>query len=118
MGCAHPSPRRPDGVSRPLNHLSLWHSSRSPTGTIPAPLDLQQGRSRMDQTITRAESAVMTATVTDQVSPSRSSPTIRAGKLGALEIVRELGSGAMGDVFEARDPATGTRYVVKTLRPE
>jgi len=38
--------------------------------------------------------------------------------LDRLEQVRELGHGAVGDVFEARHKDTGKRYVVKRMRPE
>ena len=48
------------------------------------------------------------------VTPQGKSPT----HIGRLEVVRALGRGLMGEVFEARDPASGHRFVVKRLRPQ
>ena len=37
-------------------------------------------------------------------------------KLGPLDVVRRIGTGSAGQVYEARDAATGARYVVKALK--
>jgi serine/threonine protein kinase len=37
-------------------------------------------------------------------------------RLGRYEIVRELGKGAMGVVYEGRDPNIGRRVAIKTAR--
>lgn len=39
-------------------------------------------------------------------------------EIPGLEVVRMLGRGATSEVFEARDPRFGTRFVVKRLRPQ
>jgi len=38
--------------------------------------------------------------------------------LGGFTILRKLGAGAMGEVFEARDPSTGSRFALKILPKE
>jgi eukaryotic-like serine/threonine-protein kinase len=38
--------------------------------------------------------------------------------IGAYAVVRSLGQGSMGMVFEARDPKDGRRLAIKTLSPE
>jgi len=38
------------------------------------------------------------------------------GKLGGLELIRVIGSGGMGVVFEALDSTTGEKFAVKTLK--
>jgi serine/threonine-protein kinase len=57
--------------------------------------------------------AVMAKTVIDDGQRS-----VWGGPLGALDLVRELGSGASGTVFEAIEPKTQKHYIVKALRPE
>src|SRR5215813_2292447 len=48
--------------------------------------------------------------------PSKSGGSPRAGdQLGHYEIVRTLGSGGMGTVFEAEDLETGRRVALKVL---
>jgi serine/threonine-protein kinase len=42
----------------------------------------------------------------------------RPKKLGRYEIIRELGKGAMGVVYEGRDPSIGRRVAIKTARRE
>jgi len=37
-------------------------------------------------------------------------------KIGKYEIVRELGRGAMGIVYEGRDPDIGRKVAIKTIR--
>jgi Tfp pilus assembly protein PilF len=46
--------------------------------------------------------------------------SFRAGTmaLGRFRIVRAVGRGGMGEVFEAEDTATGERVALKTIRPE
>ncbi len=38
-------------------------------------------------------------------------------RLGRYEIVRELGEGAMGKIYEGRDPTINRRVAIKTIRP-
>ncbi len=38
-------------------------------------------------------------------------------RIGPYEIVRELGAGAMGKIYEGRDPKINRRVAVKTIRP-
>ena len=38
--------------------------------------------------------------------------------LGGFTILRKLGAGSMGEVFEARDPSTGSRFALKILPKE
>jgi formylglycine-generating enzyme required for sulfatase activity len=42
----------------------------------------------------------------------------KQSSLGGYTILRKLGSGAMGEVYEARDPDTGTRFALKVLPKE
>ena len=39
-------------------------------------------------------------------------------KLGKYDILRELGQGAMGIVYEGRDPVIDRRVAIKTLKRE
>ncbi len=41
-----------------------------------------------------------------------------AKRIGKYPVVREIGSGTMGKVFEGFDPATGEKVAIKTLRAE
>ena len=38
-------------------------------------------------------------------------------RIGKFEILREIGHGAMGEVFLARDPVIGREVAIKTLHP-
>jgi serine/threonine protein kinase/class 3 adenylate cyclase len=51
----------------------------------------------------------------DAASPPR--PAVGV-KIGRYELVRQLGVGAMGDVWEARDTAAETAVAIKLLKPE
>ncbi len=47
----------------------------------------------------------------------RLAPNVEPGmRLGEFELVRQLGSGGMGVVFEARQPSVGRRVAIKVLR--
>jgi len=52
------------------------------------------------------------------MSPQDTQDTLIGRTLGRFEIVRELGRGAMGIVYEARDPAIGRRVAVKTVKTD
>ena len=52
------------------------------------------------------------------MSPQDAQDTLIGRTLGRFEIVRELGRGAMGIVYEARDPALGRRVAIKTVKTD
>ena len=42
---------------------------------------------------------------------------LKLGKFGKFEIEKELGQGAMGDVYQARDPDLDRKVALKTVKP-
>ncbi len=50
------------------------------------------------------------------MNPVNEHDSLLGRTLGRFEIVRELGRGAMGIVYEARDPAIGRRVAIKTVK--
>jgi len=61
-----------------------------------------------------SEKTALDVTVKD--SPKTNAYRAMPKTLGPLEVVKRLGAGAAGQVYEARDPASGARYVVKALK--
>jgi serine/threonine protein kinase/class 3 adenylate cyclase len=49
---------------------------------------------------------------------SRASSVSAAGRIGRFQIVRKLGEGGMGEVYEAVDPADGTTVAIKVVKRE
>src|SRR5262245_7727394 len=43
---------------------------------------------------------------------------IRGERLGAYELIARIGTGAMGEVWEALDPGLGRRVAIKILPPQ
>src|SRR5271155_536283 len=62
-----------------------------------------------------------TCTTKTTVSPptqgAQASRTTLESALCPLEIVRKMGQGGAGDIYEVADNTSGAHYVVKTLRP-
>jgi len=56
-------------------------------------------------------------TAQDDAEPGPMRPSVGA-VIGRFELVRQLGAGAMGEVWEARDTAGGANVALKLLRPE
>jgi eukaryotic-like serine/threonine-protein kinase len=54
----------------------------------------------------------------DEVEVSHVTRPAMGVRLGRFELVRQLGAGAMGEVWEARDVTSGPNVAVKLLRPE
>jgi predicted ATPase/serine/threonine protein kinase len=55
---------------------------------------------------------------TPDSSTRRSSPLVPGASLGAYRIVRALGGGGMGDVYEAEDLMLRRKVAIKRLRPD
>ncbi|MBA3395687.1 MAG: protein kinase [Deltaproteobacteria bacterium] len=68
----------------------------------------------------RPTQQTMTAAQTIALDPTAlSSPRPAVGvKIGRYELVRQLGAGAMGEVWESIDTASESRVALKLLRPE
>lgn len=72
------------------------------TSGIGALAIMRQSRNRP-----RAAHASFAATQTEEIPRS----------IGPYEIVREIGAGAMGKIYEGRDPKINRRVAIKTIRP-
>jgi serine/threonine protein kinase len=62
----------------------------------------------------------MMATVGDRTRTLSNAPSLKTGDVleGGYRIVRMLGRGGMGEVYEAEDPEMDEHVAVKTIRPE
>jgi hypothetical protein len=74
-------------------------------------------QSCLEQAIDSQEplSAELSAGLLSKVLPSVEEEGPQGGRFGPYRVIRELGRGGMGVVFEVEDPATGVHYALKVL---
>lgn len=67
------------------------------------------------EALEEALGSLVTATAVTPMRPSFSSSLDAGATVGGYEVVRELGAGGMGRVYEVRDPRSGAHYALKTI---
>ncbi len=70
------------------------------------------------QRLVGAGTLIARTTLREIEAPARPSRPALGLRLGRFELSRQLGAGAMGEVWEARDTAGGPNVAIKLLRPE
>ncbi|NVB85170.1 MAG: protein kinase [Kofleriaceae bacterium] len=63
-------------------------------------------------------STLVTRQTLDEIEVARPSRPALGLQLGRFELAKQLGAGAMGEVWEARDSAGGPNVAIKLLKPE
>lgn len=90
-------------------------------GEPSAAIRILEAQEFVDEFDQRMTSALKTGTILkpDQVQPKRRATTLRpGGSIGNYDIVRRLGGGGFGDVYEAQGRQLKNRVAIKVLRSD
>jgi serine/threonine protein kinase/class 3 adenylate cyclase len=105
--------------------LDLFFATRTPTERLrqlvedamaPDP-DARPSAFELARRLTSVETIMLRSTAPEMAVTRPSRPGLGM-KLGRFELAKQLGAGAMGEVWEARDAAGGPNVAIKMLRPE
>jgi serine/threonine protein kinase/Tfp pilus assembly protein PilF len=102
-----------DAGERAAELLEEWLAHRPPGATSP-PDSWIDAHPEEAEALRAAIETMRRLTDERPAAPHRAPPA----RIGAYAIVREIGRGGMGVVYEGRDDATGARVAVKVLRDD
>jgi serine/threonine protein kinase/class 3 adenylate cyclase len=109
----------PDGVKQIIAEATAADPDARPSATaLVRKLVGPAGRSESGQLHSGAPTLTRATAPTGELDAQKPTRPAVGVKLGRFELAKQLGAGAMGEVWEASDTAGGPNVAIKLLRPE